>query len=391
VKSVKTLKDVRLINRKKILRSVYFEGPLSRLEICKKTGLSPATVGNLVGPIIEEGIVLEQGFEQSSGGRRRVILDINPDFGYFIGVDIGHSYIQFELFNFKMKLIGSIKDLFRKSDHTPQRLLALFNKNVDLLLAKYHLSGEDVHGLGITLPGVVDAKTHSIVWSPFTAMDGLDLGALVGQERPYQITVDNGSRAMAVAEQWFGGGKNINNMISLILGRGIGAGIVVEGQILRGKSNFAGEWGHTSVTAEILQGESVEPQTIESQVNLYLDELWDKKKLEDAPDPLEEMSIFENLIKEGDAEALKACDKISRVLGVGIANLINVFNPEVIILGGWIGARMFDVIYKQMEDTIKLLVPQLILKETQIRSSDFNEGDICIGGACLALESYLFS
>ncbi|MDA3851837.1 MAG: ROK family transcriptional regulator [Spirochaetaceae bacterium] len=388
MKSVQTLKDVRLINRNKILRNIYFSGPLSRLEICDFTGLSPATVGNLVNPLIDEGVIHEVGFEESNGGRRRVILESNKDYGYFLGVDIGRTYVQVDLFDFCMNLKTSEKRVFpleqNSLEHLKQSVVSL-SKN---LFTKFQIEEQKILGIGMALPGFVDNDTGELFWCPVKEWEGQNIIDLFFDSFNAPLAVDNGSKAMAIAERWFGCGQNAMDMVVLILGRGIGSGIVTDGSLIRGNQNFAGEWGHSILKFNIESSNKTTTLSIENAVNEKLDHLWKIKGMAESIDPSDELEILSRLLLEEDSEAKAIIMDIAKILAVGVANLLNLFNPKLLIFGGWMGVGLYKYLEPHIKEELEELVFPPLLKCLDFSPSKFGSGDSCIGAACLALNKY---
>lgn len=390
--SVKTLKDVRQINRNKILQQVYFHGPLSRLEICHKTGLSPATVGNLMIPLMDEGIVKETGFEDSSGGRRRVILETNPDLGFFVGIDLGRTYIQIELYNFHMELKGGRKYLLYEKDFNVDSISDIIKKETKTLLYNNSVEMNSILGVGLALPGLVDSSMESVVWAPEDQWVGVYLKPELENYFPTSVIVDNGAKAMALAEYWYGAGRGCDNIVSSILGRGVGSGLIIDGKLLRGASNFTGEWGHTAIYSADPDGENPEVKTMESMINDSLNRFWERKgRVDDITkmDPKTEVNTIKILAEEGDESAEKVISELTGIMGLGISNIINLFNPELVIMGGWMGIALFDLMLPGISNRVRKLSLPPAGENVRIVASHFGEGGSCIGAASLVINQYL--
>jgi len=193
---------------------------------------------------------------------------------------------------------------------------------------------------------------------------------------------------MALAEFWFGTGKSYKNIISIIAGRGVGSGIIVNGQLLRGTSNYTGEWGHTIIKKD----EKDNFLTIEKIINQSLNNFWIKKGNQEninSIDPITELNAVKAFADSGDSDAQEAVEEISNVLGIGISNLINLFNPEVIILGGWLGVILQNNILPKITTFIKTVLPLPYVDAVKICTSRFGYGESCIGGGSLVINSYL--
>ncbi len=389
--SITTLKDVRQINKNKILQQVYFKAPLSRLEICNNTGLSPATVGNLMVPLLEMGIVVEIGYEESKGGRRRVILETNKTFGYFIGIDIGRTYIQLEIFDLHMTQLSTRDQIMTDENHSSDNLIDIIKNEIKSILVEQSLEIDNVLGIGIALPGLVDLSREVFTHDPSNEYNNLNLKSKLNEIYNIPVIIDNSSKSMALAEYWFGAGKSSNNIVSTILGRGIGSGIIVDDKLLRGASNFAGEWGHTIINYCESDGKK-SFKTIETLINETLNNFWIKKDNQrniNNIDPVTEVNAVKSLAEAGDRDALDVVNEMSEILGIGIVNLINIFNPDHIILGGWLGVSLSKLLLPGILEIVESLALSPSAKTVKIEPSHFGEGEICIGAATLVINSYL--
>lgn len=387
--SISTLKDVRQINKNKILQQVYFNAPLSRLEICNNTGLSPATVGNLVGPLLEMGIVRETGFEESKGGRRRVILETNNTFGYFLGIDLGRTYIQLEMFDLHMAKIISRKHLLKDTEYSSDVIIGIIKKEINSILEELNLEIDRVLGIGIALPGLVYLSREELLHDPANEFNNLK--SKISEIYNIPVLIDNSSKSMALAEFWFGAGRSSKNIVSTVIGRGVGAGIIVDDKLIRGSSNYAGEWGHTIIS--YCKGEGKKSfKTIEMLINESLNNFWIKKENQENInhiDPIIEVNAFKSFAEAGDNDALIVIDEISEILGIGIVNLINIFNPDLIILGGWLGISLSRLLIPGILEIVESIALSPSVKSVKIEASHFGNGEICIGAACLVINSYL--
>lgn len=390
MEKAKSLKDIKQINRNKILQQVYFNGPLSRLQICNHTGLSPATVGNLMVGLMDEGIVQEIGFEESQGGRRRVILQTNKKLGFIIGIDIGRSYIQIEAFDFHMEVLGSRKSLL-DFEYELTDLTEIIINEINQLLTDQNLINERLLGIGIALPGLVNIEDNEIGW--YLKEKSVIPGLKNSLETSFKTTVtfDNGSKAMALAELWYGAGKGYSNIISTILGRGVGSGIIVDGKIIRGHSNFSGEWGH-SVMGKSSDGDGFTYKSIEDMIGDVINNFWIQKgngENINSIGPVSEVNAIKALAESGDSDALKVIDQLSEIIGVGLSSFINLFNPELIILGGWLGVSLVDKLLPKLRPYLNEFTISPNSSDIVIEPSHFGEGESCIGAASLVINSYL--
>ena len=380
MKFANNLKDVRTINSNKVLQQVYFKGPLSRLEIANKTSLSPATVGNLLIPLIEEKMVLESGFEESMGGRRRVILKINSQYGYFIGVDLGFSYINIDIFDYKMNPIHRVNCILDNEIKDNNSAFTLLKSKIDKLKEEQLTASTKILGIGIILPRLVDINRDGLISTEPQEWGGEDLKKELLDYYNIPVFIDNSAKALSLAEKWFGMGEGYNNIISTIIGRGIGSGIISDGILLRGQSNFAGEWGHSLINSS---------STVEEAIIKVLNDFRRSLGLPKVTHPDIEEKEIRKFLEGNNKESKELLQDISQIVAIGLVNLINFFNPEVIILGGWLGGIISDYSLELLYNNIGKRAIANSFSKVKIIPGKFNHADICIGGASLVINNLL--
>src|SRR5581483_6358958 len=208
-----TVRDLRRDNRAVLLSSLFFEQPQSRPDLSAATGLSPASVSNVVRELIDEGIVVEAGSVDSDGGRPRVLLQVNPDYGYVIGVDVGEFRVRVELFDLTMTERAKVD---------------------------YPLDPRQ-HDVGVIVEAQPDARIHGQGYG----WDAVPLERLLRLGTSLPLYIDNGARTMGQAELWFGAGRATQHAVVCLIGSGVGASIITHGSSHRGSVSSAVEWGHT--------------------------------------------------------------------------------------------------------------------------------------------------
>lgn len=385
--------DLRSNNRQIVLRCLYFEGPLSRIEVSQHTTLSQATVTNLLAELIREGIVIETGQVDSEGGRPRTILGINAHYGSFVGVDVGETHVQLELFDLTLQLQCAVRYPVSPQETSPREYVDYIAAGLSELIAQGGIELGSILGMGIGLPGVVDRFGEQHVSSPLWRWQSVPLGDMLKARIALPIHLDNGAKAMTLAESWFGAGRDSKNMISILIGTGVGAGVINEGTLYRGPTNSAGEFGHTTIvldgrrcrcgSAGCLEAYAGAPGIIQTLREL-------------APDsPLldnGQVSVVARMVqaaRRGEPAALRALRTTAEVLGASIANLVKLFNPELIVLGGWAGLEIGDVILDELREYLHRYALPFSRGVARIELSQLGEAAVCMGAACLSLDQFL--
>lgn len=392
--SPKRTKDLRKINRQVILKHLYFGGPNSRVDLSQLTGVSAATVTNVAADLLREGIIQEVGSSESEGGRPATLLAVNPGFGYIAGVDLGETHVQLELFDLTLRRLATVRHLLASDDNSPEKYVDFIVDGLEKLINQAGIQRREVLGVGIGVPGVVERNQTVTVSAPIWKWRRVGLLDLLKARLPYPIFLDNGAHAMTLAEAWFGAGKEVKDLVVILIGTGIGAGMLTEGNLYRGATNSAGEWGHTKI---VLNGRvcrcnsngCVEAYAGAPGIRATLQEL----SLDDAlladTDQLTFISNLAQAARHGNPLAQETLHATAHYLGAGIANLVNLVNPELILIGGWVGLQIGEQILDDLMHVLRRYALPPALRKVRLSLCDLGEDAICMGAACLVLEEVL--
>jgi predicted NBD/HSP70 family sugar kinase len=242
-----TVRDLRRDNRSVLLSSLFFDQPRSRPELGEATGLSPASVSNVVRELIAEGLVAEAGSVDSDGGRPRVLLQINPDYGYVIGVDVGETRVLVELFDLTMTERARADYPLDPRQHGVGVIVEAILTGLAAVLASSGVGPSAVLGVGVGVPGIVQNGPDGLVDGQTYGWESVPLKRLLRSGTSLPLHIDNGAKTMGQAELWFGAGRGAQHAVVCLIGSGVGASIIAHGSTQRGSKSSAGEWGHTTI------------------------------------------------------------------------------------------------------------------------------------------------
>jgi glucokinase-like ROK family protein len=392
--SAQTVRDLRKVNRHKILQLAYFSSPISRLELSQLSGLSPATVTNVISDLLTEGIISELGSQESQGGRPRTILNVNPTYGYFIGIEVGETHIHVELLDLKLTKLGETHHVLAPDDNQAVDVVERIVSSVRSLLADTGLSHEKILGVGIGFPGIVDQRAGVSVFAPNWDWHNVPLLDMLTERLRMPIHLNNGAQAMALAEKWFGAARGTDNLAVLLIGSGVGSGIITQGQLYQGTTNSAGEWGHTCIAINGRSCRCGGTGCLETYVGALgiirsLRELAPESRLLNKGGQVDVLAAIKAAALAHDPVALQVLDQTAHYLGAGIGNIINLFNPQAIVLGGWCGLLLGDMLLKMLQPYIERYALKAAFSATTIQLSTLNHDAVSIGAASLALEDFL--
>ncbi|MFD2446652.1 ROK family protein [Bacillus sp. CGMCC 1.16607] len=382
---------MKSLNKSMILNKIRVSGSISRAQIAKDTKLTPPTVSSIVKELIEEELVIESQQGESSGGRKPTMLVINEHGFYVLGLDIGPVKIRIVLTNINGDVLAShSKEL--PSTITNEILLDLLIAEIHFMLENFAEPHRKLIGIGIGMHGVIDVEHGNCLFAPDLQLRDIPIKEILGEHFQAPVKVENDARVMALGETWFSSDHNKSGTIVTInVGQGIGAGIVVEGNLLHGEHNLAGEIGHMSIDLsgnKCTCGNFGCLQTLASGVAIKeraLKELAMGKNsfLHEMVNGIEAKTIYEAACK-GDLLSIELLHNTGIYLGIGITNLIHLLNPTKIIITGGV-SNAGDYILKGIKDTVAGRALTLNAKSTEIVISKLGEYSAAIGAAALVL------
>lgn len=388
-----TARDLRRINRQTVFRLLYLNAPVSRQELSQLSGLSAATIANVISELLAENFVTEAGFEASEGGRPRAILTLNMDYGYFIGGEIGETEMFIELFDLKLTKLRAVRYALKAEENNPRAVVERFVEHVNLILAEEQIEREKILGIGIGVPGIVELAKEETISAPAWGWVPVPLKTMLAEHFPLVLHVDNGSKLMALAEVQKDPEAHYETMAVLNIGTGVGAGIIYEGKLYRGGNNSAGEWGHTTM---VLDGDQCRCGC-RGCLEAYIGAPGIIRRLRAvAPQSLRHLSdeaeIIETLIKtarQGNKTMDQVLAETLHYLGAGIANLINLFNPQRIILGGKVGLLLGQYCLPELTQEVERYALKQPFHTTRILVSQLGVDAVSLGAARQALETFM--
>jgi len=335
---------IRKLNTAILLDALRRFAPLSRAELAARTGLNRSTVSIIVTSLIEEGLIQETDLQSSKVGRPGMLLELNPKGGFAIGIELGVDFISIILTDFIARV--QWREQVCSDPNEDQITILDCAATLTQHALDYGLSqGLRPLGIGMGVPGLVDLRQGKLIFAPNLHWNNVPLRLIWSQRFNLPIFVENEANAAALGEYYFGAAQGVDSFIYLSAGIGLGAGIVLDGKLFRGSNGYASEVGHMTVDPN---GElcgcgkrgcwetQVGPRAVLRRVRKTLESGVPSALCDLVEGDLERIS-FESVVQaagQGDSVALRALQEVGERLGIGVANLVNVFNPELIVLGG---------------------------------------------------------
>ncbi len=387
-------KFLKEYNESIILDLIRINKALSKAELSKLTGLSATATGAITAGLIEKGYIYETGIGESKGGRRPVLLELKPDSFYSIGIDIDYDFINLVLLDItgitvcekviKMPVQTDFAGVIKRAEDAATKMLDNYLKDYSQLL-----------GIGFSIPGLVDIKTHDIVLAPNLGWENSNVYSALTRFKEVPVFVENEAMASAICENWLGQCQHEENFVCINVKSGIGAGIYTGGRLYRGASGTAGEVGHILVDENGPKcgcGSYGCLETVASSKSIV-----DKAKrlvkqgtvstlnsLENA----DEMTISDvvEAAASGDEAARAVIIEAARYMGIAVSNIVNTINPSKIVLG-----KEFLKYADMAIDTIKGVVSCKALgtpaSRVEIVASEIGEKASAMGAAIIPLKA----
>ena len=382
-----TVRDLRRDNRSVLLWSLYFDQPCSRQDLSEATGLSSASVSNVIRELIHEGIVIEAGSVDSDGGRPRVLLRINPDYGYVVGVDVGESRIRVELFDLGMAVRANADIPLEPREHGVDVVVDRILRCLSAVLADSGVPPEAILGVGVGVPGVVEHGAEVVLYGQTYGWDAVPLERLLRAGTDLPLCIDNGANTIGLAEQWFGAAQGARHAVVCLIGSGVGASIIGNGAAERAGRSSGTEWGHTTI---MVGGRDCRCGSL-GHLEAYVGA---EAILERYGLPLpgdDEESALAALIDQAETspEAAKVLDETALYLGAGIGDLINLFSPDRIILGGWAGLLLGHHMLPAIRSAARKHALSHPFAETTITVGRLGPDAVALGAATLPIRAFL--
>jgi predicted NBD/HSP70 family sugar kinase len=315
---------IKRINTAIVLEAVLRGAPLSRAEISKQTGLNKATVSSLVQDLIDGSVVREIGTGASSGGRKPVLLEFVAEAAHAVGIDLGVNYIHGVLTDLRGIVVA--ESAFDLKTQDPDAVLQEIFRCIDGLIGQAPASAYGIAGIGVGVPGLVDDK-GAVLFAPNLGWRDVPLLRWLSERYRIPVTIDNEANAGALGEQIYGAGRNIANLVYVSAGIGIGTGLVLQKHLYKGSSGFSGELGHLSV-------EAFGPPCACGNRGCWEMYASERALLNKAAAlGYGELESLLAAAASGRAEVLPLLEETGEYLGIGIANIVNIFNPDAVIIG----------------------------------------------------------
>ena len=339
----------REINRQIALNLIQAHQPISRASLARKMNIGRGVITVLSQELIKEGIIFEGENGDAPRGRKPTLLYLKTDNRLVIAVDIRRSQTFIMLTDFSGKQIAL--EIFQTL-LSPQKLHEELVERIKIILERYKSAGV-CEGIGVVVPGIVEYRTGKIIKTPTLGWENLNLSEKLSKALNLPVKIENAPKACALAQLWMGKSKSSHNQnfVYVSVSDGVGCGIVINGELVRGKNDLAGEFGHTSFFGDDVICSCGKKGCWEAYTsNLATISRYQKQINEVIGKPVNINELI-RLARENDVHALNSLLQTAEYLGFGMATIVNSLNPEKIFIGGEI-TTAWDLIGKTVKDAM---------------------------------------
>ncbi len=380
----------RQAGRRQVLSVIRQSGQIARIDIAAHTGGSPATVTAITAELLEEGLIEEHIPTRpatSSRGRPRVALKIRGAAHIIAGIKVAAHAATVCFLDFEGKSCGAFENPLPKAALKAEEMVAFLRSTLEKACAATGHRLQDLSAFGLGVAGIVDARRGLVYWSPILAERNVELAAMLASALPMPIFIDNDANLVAKAEHLFGLGRGLDDFIVITVEQGVGMGIVLGGKIYRGNRGCGTEFGHTKVQLDGALCRCGQRGCLEAYVADYalLREAGILGPVPDSTPPADQLNALFHAADCGDETARSIFQRASRMFALGLANVINVFDPALIILSG---ERMqFDYFYApEMMEAVRSNILQIDAPLPQIQVHEWGDLMWAKGAAAFAME-----
>jgi len=384
----------KLFLKKQIFCILYLEEHKTIADLCIPLGVSIPTMTRIIHELIDEGWVAELGTGESRGGRRPVFYGLNPSVRYILGIEMTRKYTRINIFNLQNRAIGDTLQIDIELDNAPDTFAELKNQ-VDQFIKKHKLDKKNILGAGISIPGLIDKKSNISYTYPNLGRKPLDV--IFEDLLRIPVYIEHDTKAMALGESWFGLARSKSNVLCLNVGSGVGLGMIMNGELYQGLSGFSGEFGHIQMVPDgelcdcgkigcletVASGSAIvakAKQKITAGTNSII------KKLVGGNSEKIKLPVIIEAAHQGDQFAIELIEEAGGYLARGLAVLIHLLNPEMIIIGGDM-ARAENLLSDPIKQKLNKYTISRIRQDTSIFISELKEQAGLLGTIPVVMKS----
>ena len=380
--------------KKKIIKELYFGGRLSCSEVAERIDKSFPLTARMLNELIEDGLVIERGYAASTGGRKPVMYSMKPDVMYMVAVALDQLITKIALIDLSNQYVGEITKTDIPLAGNPKALSILTDK-IEEFINNVSVDKEKIIGIGIGMPGFVDAIKGANY--TFLQTTGTTINQFISEKVKLPVFIDNDSSLIALAELRFGAAHNKRNAMVINASWGVGLGLILNGELFRGHNGFAGEFSHIPLFLNNKMCSCGKSGCLETESSLLVVIEKAQKALHDGKPSLlnglpanrveQACEMIIDAAGKGDKLAVELLSEAGYNIGRGVAILIHILNPEVVVLSGR-GSLAGKIWQAPIQQALNEHCIPRLCANTEIKVSEFGYHAELIGAAALVMEHF---
>jgi len=364
----------RQLSRRSVFEALLHRSPISRADLAKVTGLSKQTTSEVIDAFDQQGLVRPVGRTSGNVGRTAVLYELSPEGGHVLGIDLG-ARVTVALADIAGRVLAEADEPTdgRGGAWALDQIARLASR----LARDNHTHPSRIRSIVLATPGVVNPKSGAIEMAPnITGLGNLNVVSLLGEKLGSSVAIENDINLALLGEIWHGCAQNVANVAFLALGTGVGLGLYVNGQLVRGENGAAGEIGYLPIGGDPLQAEARLQGCLEYQVGA--NGIVRRYRQAGGSDVDSARQVFERA-QAGDSLAMGVIEETARLTGLAAATVVATVDPQLIVLGGSVGART------DFADKVARVLLRLAPRPVEIRSSTLGKRAGVVGALSVAL------
>jgi glucokinase-like ROK family protein len=396
------LHAMREYNRLLVLNSVRNSGPIARVVLSRQTGLSRTTISTIMEELLKDGLVREGETRSltSSGGRPATLVHFNDTAGYVVGVDMGRSHLTLLLTDLSATIVAQRSGPF-SIDQGPDLCLALVDTELHDFLEEQRIDWSQIIGIGMGIPGPLDWRLHKLISPPrMPGWNNIEVQRILRQQFSVPVYIENDANMGALGESRYGAGRGTTDLAYVKLGTGIGAGLVIGGQVYHGSRGSAGEIGHVTIDEHgpicdcgnrgcleaIARADSVvaDARTALSLRRSLMTEQVEPGALSKIADP--DIADVVEAARHGDPASRAAIEYAGERIGVALASLVNLLNPSLILVDGAV-ARAGDMLLEPIRTAVAARSLAIASHHARVLVGELRDNAVAFGGVATVLDA----
>ncbi|MFE6799616.1 ROK family transcriptional regulator [Paenibacillus chitinolyticus] len=365
-------------NRLTVFEIIKHQQPISRASIAKQTGMSPTTVSRIVAELAEEGYLLESEQVSAGLGRKSTLLEMVDAAVLSVGVELDRHQVNIGIVDLQGNVIA-MSQYPRSVEESPEVTLERVGTEIDQLTKSNEIDCERIIGVGVGLPGIIDNDTGEVMFSVQLGWRNVRLAERLKEITGYDVAVDNELKAKALAEHMKGAAIGSQRTVLLGFGNGVGSAFIMEGEIYRGRTNSAGEIGHTTIDPNGMLCDCGKAGCLQTYINI--------KSLLSEANKIRPVRSIEDLFeakKAGERWALHLIERALMYMAITINNVVCMYNPDSVILSGELTDKFPEILDEVVDLCYSKYVWEPLRGAFRILKSELHEQGVVIGSGLIS-------